>query len=134
MVSPDCTSRGASTLQTPDWTEERRPGRGSREGGQAFVEAGSGEAKDQAGAECFGMEIAVEDAETAIGELDDAPVEAGDDGVVDAGEELVFEFRAAILAGAKVIVADAAETFQVGHEGQDVRMQGDAGADEAVVE
>src|SRR5882757_3333474 len=94
----------------------------------------SGQTKDQAGTECFGMQVAVENAETAVGELDDAPVQARNDGVVDAGEELVFEFRAVILAGAKVVVADAAETFQVGHEGQDVRMQGDAGADEAVVE
>ena len=89
----------------------------------------SGKAKDEADAESLGMERAVEGAEAAVGELDDAPVEARKDGDIDAGEELVFELGVAGLVGAIVVVADTGERLQVRHGRQDVGMERDARAD-----
>jgi hypothetical protein len=66
----------------------------------------------------------------AAAELEDAEVDVGDEGVVDAAGDLPGE-----VGGAEVVgvggVGDADEAFDVGLEGQRCGMECDAGSEEA---
>src|SRR5579859_4822904 len=94
----------------------------------------SGQAKHKAGADGLRMNAAAEGAEAAVGELDDPPVQARNDGVVNAAKKLIFEFGIATSVEPVIVMADAKDRFQIRIDGENVRVHGQARTDHPAVE
>jgi hypothetical protein len=94
------------------------------------------EAKDEAGGEGFGVDAGVELADAAaVAEVDDAPVDAGEDGGVDAADVAVGEAGGvfgAVAVGA--VGGSSEEELDVGLEREDGQVQGEAGAEDGAVD
>ena len=119
--------RGFLDYATSSTTRLRRSARNDNEKKREALP----EAEDEAGGEGCCLDVLSGDA--AVSNVDDAPVEVGEDGGVEASDDLVVEVCAGGASAAGVIAGDSDESFDIRVERDDVRLEGDAGADSSGV-
>ena len=94
------------------------------------------EANDEAGGDGLGMDVCSELGDAAaVAVVNDAPVEVGDEGEVDAGDDAVGEVvRVSVAVALCAVGGLSEEELAVGHGGEDGNFYGEARAEDAAVD
>jgi hypothetical protein len=94
------------------------------------------EAEDEAGGDRLGVDVCAELSNAAaVAVIDDAPVEVGDEGEVNAGDPAVGEVvRVSGTVTLRAVGGFAEEELAVGHGGEDGNFYGEARAEDTAVD